>query len=233
MAVPYASIAAPPTRSSRRSTSRSSAPSTLRASAMTSGPMPSPGRTASVYLAIHVPQCVHDAIRRASPGLSQLAQVVVGDLVLSIGQHLEPRERVIQLVLVEQQPELFQAVAERVAPGVLAQHVARAFGADRGRRYDLVRTRVLEHAVLVPPALVGEGIGAHDGLVRLNRDTGQALQHLAGRHDLFEVDPMLHLVMVAAHRQGQRELLERRVAGPLADAIDAALDLPRAGLDRR
>ena len=35
------------------------------------------------------------------------------------------------------------------------------------------------------------------------------------------------------HPDGHDDLLERRVAGPLADAVDRALDLPRAGAQRR
>ena len=38
---------------------------------------------------------------------------------------------------------------------------------------------------------------------------------------------------VAADVQRHHDLLERRVAGPLADAVDGALDLTRAALDRR
>ena len=57
-------------------------------------------------------------------------------------------------------------------------------------------------------ALVRKGVGADDGLVRLDRDPGEALQHLARGHDLFEVDPVLDLVMVAPHGQRHRQLFE-------------------------
>ena len=43
--------------------------------------------------------------------------------------------------------------------------------------------------------------------------------------------PVSALVEVAAGAQGHDDLFQRAVAGPFADAVDRALDLPGAGLD--
>ena len=47
--------------------------------------------------------------------------------------------------------------------------------------------------------------------------------------DLARVDAGVQPVLVAAGAQQHHDLLERAVAGPLADPVDRALDLPRAG----
>src|SRR6266702_5188691 len=76
-----------------------------------------------------------------------------------------PKRGVVHLVT-----ELAVAPFQRVSARVLAQHQARArdphlFGAD-----DLVREAVLQHAVLVDPRFVSEGVAADHGLVGLWKD---------------------------------------------------------------
>src|SRR2546422_7586087 len=62
---------------------------------------------------------------------------------------------------------------------VLAQHQARARDPHLFRADDLVREPVLQHAVLVDPRFVGEGVAADHGLVGLGKDTDHVGQELA------------------------------------------------------
>jgi hypothetical protein len=90
---------------------------------------------------------------------------------------------------------------------------------------------VAQHAVLVDARLVGEGVLAHDRLVARHGmpviDGDQAAGRASGacrRRSQAEV--------ALARLQRHHDLLERAVAGPLADAVDRALHLTRAGLHR-
>ena len=56
-------------------------------------------------------------------------------------------------------------------------------------------------------------------------------QQLAGGVEMLGVDAGFVREAVAAGLDGHDDLFERSVAGALADAVDGALDLPRAGLD--
>ncbi len=86
-------------------------------------------------------------------------------------------------------------------------------------------------AVLVDPALVGEGVGAHDRLVGLDREAGQVAHQAAGRRDLLGLDAARELgELRGARPEGHHDLLQRRVAGALAEAVDGDLHLARAGL---
>ena len=52
-------------------------------------------------------------------------------------------------------------------------------------------------------------------------------------HEARRVDAGRAVVVVAARAHGHDDLFERAVAGPLADAVDRALDLAGAVLDGR
>src|SRR3954468_15015594 len=82
--------------------------------------------------------------------------------------------------------------------------------------------------------LMGEGVLADDRLVWLRPLPRELRQHLTGRVQLAGVDLGLKsAVEVRPDLQRHHYLFDRGVASPLADAVDAALDLARAGLDRR
>ena len=89
----------------------------------------------------------------------------------------------------------------------------------------------LEHAVLVDAGLVGEGVLADDRLVALHLDAGDVGHQPAGGHEPLGVDARVGVVVVVPRAQGHDDFFQRAVAGPLADAVDRALDLARAGLD--
>src|SRR5207248_4551044 len=98
---------------------------------------------------------------------------------------------------------------------------------------DLVGPRVLEHAVLVDAGLVRERVAADDRLVRLHRLARQRRQQLTRVEEPRRLDRGVVREAVAAHAQRHHELLERRVAGALADAVYRDLHLPYAAAERR
>mmetsp|Transcript_18112 Transcript_18112/g.51845 ORF Transcript_18112/g.51845 Transcript_18112/m.51845 type:complete len:449 (+) Transcript_18112:778-2124(+) len=103
---------------------------------------------------------------------------------------------------------------------------------DGLRRHDLVRRLVLDHAVLMDSGLVLEGVGPHDGLVGLALHPGVLGHHLGRGRDVDGIDAAVQLPGVAEllpslEGEGHDDLLERGVAGPLADAVDGAFQLPR------
>ena len=116
---------------------------------------------------------------------------------------------------------------------VLAQHQL-AFGhADRLRIDDLVGGAFLQVAVLMDAGLVRERVAPDDGFVRL-RPEGDDASSAAGSPDRdarcgcrcgTADDPCRVLSTITI-------FFERAVARALADAVDGALDLPRAGLHR-
>ena len=89
---------------------------------------------------------------------------------------------------------------------------------------------MLEHAVLVDAGLVGEGVAADDRLVELHRERRRRRHQLRGarQHGGVDLGPERQHIVPHAHRH--HELFERGVAGPFADTVDGAFDLPRAAV---
>ena len=159
-------------------------------------------------------------------------EVAVGDVALAVGELLEAHEGALQLLLVERVAELLEAVAQRVAAGELAEH-QRAAGAHLGGLHDLEGAAVLEHAVLVDAGVVREGVGADHRLVGLHHHAGELGDQPRGAVQLGVVELRGHAEHLGVQPRRHGHLLERGVAGALADAVDARLDLARAGADRR
>mmetsp|Transcript_29065 Transcript_29065/g.55105 ORF Transcript_29065/g.55105 Transcript_29065/m.55105 type:complete len:299 (+) Transcript_29065:728-1624(+) len=111
-----------------------------------------------------------------------------------------------------------------------------AHEADGFRRHNLVRRFVLDHAILVNAALVLEGVGSHDGLVRLTFHARVFRNHFGGGGDVNGIDSRVELarswpprkVRSSLERQRHDNLLQAGVSRPFADAVDGALQLPRA-----
>src|SRR5439155_5020096 len=140
--------------------------------------------------------------------------------------------RAIERVALERDAQLLESRAEAAPAGELRDDDAPRRPADALGRHDLVVARVLEDAVLMDARGVRERVRADDRLVRLHRDAGELGVQATGRNDALGTDARVRLVVIAPHAQRHDDLLERRVAAALADAVHADLDLVRAGLDR-
>ena len=161
--------------------------------------------------------------------VDQRLDVLVVDVLLAVGQRLEAHEGVFELIAGELVAQLLELVHEGVPPGMLAHDQRGLLHADVLGHHDLVGLRVLEHAVLVDAALMGEGVTADDRLVVLHRERGDGRDQLRRPRQHLGVDAGPERHHVVAHPHRHHHLFERGVAGALADAVDGALDLAGAG----
>jgi hypothetical protein len=90
---------------------------------------------------------------------------------------------------------------------------------------------MLEHAVLVDAGFMGEGVLADDRLVVLDRESGDRRDQLRRPHQERRVDAGIVGQDIVAGAQRHDDLLQRGVAGTLAEAVDGAFDLPGASPD--
>ena len=87
--------------------------------------------------------------------------------------------------------------------------------------------------MLVDAGFVGERVVPDDGLVALHDHTGHVRDEAAAAIDLRAVDiRLITAERILAHLEGHDDFFERRIARAFADAVDRALDLTRAILDR-
>ena len=171
-------------------------------------------------------------LRRAL--LDEGEQVGVGDLLLGVGQRDGLAVDLVECLALELVAQLPELALEAATAGQLADRQLAAGQPDRLGRHDLVGQRVLDHAVLVDPGLVGEGVAADDRLVRLDREPGQVADQAAGGGELLGHDARPELRELGGSRpQRHDHFLERGVARSLAEAVDRDLDLAGPGLDRR
>ncbi len=84
--------------------------------------------------------------------------------------------------------------------------------------------------MLVDPRLVGEGVAPHHRLVVLHRVPGEPGHEARGVVELGGVDPQLDPEGILAGLDRHDDLLDRGVAGPLADPVDGTLDLAGPGV---
>src|SRR4051812_33195509 len=153
---------------------------------------------------------------------SELTNLIVNDALLVVGQGDEPRVQVVELRLPEGDSQLLAARPQGMATAVLSEDQP-ALGDTHGLGIDdLVRGPLLEEAVLVDAGLVREGVAADDRLVRLHGHADDLGQQLARRIELRGLDAGLVPEGVAPRLQNHDDLLERAVAGALADAVDGA-----------
>src|SRR4029077_2413639 len=81
--------------------------------------------------------------------------------------------------------------------------------------------------------LVRKGVLADDRLVTLDDHPGDARNEPADAAQFLGVDAGRQLVIVLPRAEGHDQLFERGGAGPFAQAVDRALDLPRTRFERR
>ena len=163
----------------------------------------------------------------------QRLDVAVEQLLLLVGERLEFLEHAVEFELVELEAQFLDPLAERVPAAVLAEHEVAARQADVLGPHDLVGRVVLEHAVLVDARFVRERVLADDRLVARNRHAGDARDQPrdVGYSRLVWM-PVSQVEERVARLQRHHDFLQRAVAGALADAVDGAFDLARAGHDR-
>ena len=198
--------------------------------------------TLSVTVPIALPPCDEVTLQPTSTTLAgdlrralldEREQVGVGDLLLRVGELDRLAVDRVERVALEVVAELAQLALQPAPAGQLADRQLAAGQPDRLRGHDLVGQRVLDDAVLVDARLVGEGVAADDRLVGLDREAGQVADQPRGRRDVLGLDAGAEIrELRRPGPQGHDDLLERRVAGALAEAVDRDLDLARAGLDR-
>src|SRR3954447_7040555 len=158
-----------------------------------------------------------------------LEDVFERDRAAGVGPLLEAAKCLIELETLQADSLLRACTRERMTAGVLAERQRHA-NADRFGIHDLVRPRVLQHPVLVDAGLVREGVGADDGLVRRHHIAGGPRDEARSRRDLPRIEPCLDAEVLGADVERHDDLLERGVPRTLAEAVDRALDLLRAGL---
>ena len=159
----------------------------------------------------------------------QRFDVAVVEFLLLVRQRLELFEHARELDVVELEAQFLDALAQRMAAAVFAQHQRGARQAHVLRTHDFVGRVMLEHAVLVDARFVREGVLADDRLVARNRHADDVRQHARGRIEARGVDAGVEIEERIARLQRHDDFFERAVAGALADAVDGALDLARAG----
>ena len=166
--------------------------------------------------------------------LDERDEVGVGDLLLGVGERDGRAVDRVELLALDLVAQLAELALEPAAAGELADRQRAARQPDRLRGHDLVGERVLEVPVLVDAGLVREGVGAHDRLVRLDREAGQVADTRREAGVICSVwTPAARSGNCAGARpQGHDDLFEARVARALAEAVDRDLDLAGAGLDR-
>jgi hypothetical protein len=101
-----------------------------------------------------------------------------------------------------------------------------------GTRADLVIQLVFEHPILVDAGGVRKGVAADHRLVGLHRNAGVPRDQGADLRQARRVDTGSQPERLLAGAKDHHNFFERGVAGPLADAVDRALDPPGAIQDR-
>ncbi len=114
---------------------------------------------------------------------------------------------------------------------MLAQHQSRGRDSDGLRRHDFVGQRIFDHAVLMNPRFVCEGVFADDGFVGLHRHGRDVGQHLAGREQFFTDNGGRVRIAVRANSHCHYKFFQRGVPCALADAVDRTFHLPNARVD--
>ncbi len=166
--------------------------------------------------------------RLAADPQHQRLDVAVEQLLLLVRKRLEVLEDPVELGIGELEAELAHALAEGVAAAVLAEHEIAAREAHVLRSHDLVGRMMPEHAVLVDPRFVREGVFTDHGLVARDRHSRDGGEQPARGIEPPGVDPGAKPEERLAGLERHHQLLEGAVAGALTDPVDGAFHLPGA-----
>ena len=91
--------------------------------------------------------------------------VLVINVLLLIRQLFEAHEGAVHVFLAQIEAQVLQPLIESMAPRVFAHDQPVPGNAYRFRRHDLIGLLMFEHAVLMNPGFMGEGVVADDRLV--------------------------------------------------------------------
>ena len=166
---------------------------------------------------------------RSDRGIGDRGEGRVIDRALCVARRLDLVNDLVQLLIGDGAAECLEALPDGVAAGVLAEHEARAVGADGFGSHDLVGRTMLEHPVLMNARFVGKCIRADDRLVRRYRDTGASRDEPRARHELSSLDLRVAGEERASRGKCHHDFLERCIPRPFAEAVDRTLDLSRTG----
>ena len=160
-----------------------------------------------------------------SIGPRQHEHVGIGHLLLQVGQLQELLVDLVNLLLVAHIHAIgMQPMLQGSPSAAGCEHDAVDIDAHVLRVDDLIRLHVLQHPVLMDAATMGKGVTSYDGLVGLHRHVHQRRHHAARGIDLHRVDVGIDTYALVAF-QDHGNLLQRRIACPLADTVDGHLHL--------
>ena len=161
-------------------------------------------------------------------------QVVVIDHLLLIRQRDEALICLHQFFIVQRNAYALQRLSQTILSREFAQHQLRpVMQPNVCRVNDLIGRALLDHTVLVNPRRMRECIGSHDGLVTLDRHTGQATNQATDRDDLLRIDTRVQFTeLIGPRLQRHHDLFQCRITGTLAQTINGAFNLPRAAHGR-
>src|SRR6185503_7782507 len=143
------------------------------ASAVTSGPIPSPGTVVILAFIAYTSGCRANnffnacACRAAEQG----DEILIVNPLLSIRKICKASISGVELRGGNVVTKFGVAQRERVASGMFAEHERVRRNADRLRRHDLVAERIVNHAVLVNARFMRERVAAYDRFVWLHVET--------------------------------------------------------------
>ena len=153
--------------------------------------------------------------------------VLIRHLSLLIGKLQEVIIALVERILLHVDSEHLKTVFESRPSAPCGEHYSVLVDAYVFRIDDLVALAVFQHSVLMYARRVGECVAPYDRLVGLNGHVHHARHHAAYGCYLLGVDVGLEIefgMRPAYHHY----LLERSVAGTLADAVDRDFSLARS-----
>src|SRR5688572_12282997 len=138
----------------------------------------------------------------------------------------------IQIVISFFVAHFFHAMLNGSTTGTGSQVQLNLIQTDGFRGHDFVVFTVFQHAVLMDPGGVCEGVRADNGFVARDRHVGYLADNLAGAVDFFVINVGVNVHVVAAGADRHDHFFQRSVTGAFTDTVQCAFNLARTGLYR-
>ena len=158
-------------------------------------------------------------------------EIFVVNLLLLVSQLGKEEVSPLQFFLIQLVPQLFVLLAQGMPPTVLAHHQRAADDSHGLGSHDFVGERMFQHAVLMDPCFVSEGILSHHCLVGLNKGPGEVGYQPAGTVNLLGDDIGMVGEQILACSQCHDDLFKRGIAGTLTDSVDGTFNLSASVFD--